>query len=91
MIRIWEEENALWILVRDNGKGFDSSTLDLTNNIDAQTDRKHSHIALNNTQRRIQLLYGNTYGIIVTSMIGRGTDVLVSLPLDQNADIGSKE
>jgi len=43
-------------------------------------DENHGGIALVNVNNRIKLLFGEQYGLTVTSQMGVGTDVLISLP-----------
>lgn len=80
-ISIWEEEDEIDIRVWDDGVGFDTTNLFQTD-VD-EVDNQHNHVALPNVQRRIQLLYGQAYGISVTSTPGNGTTALVNLPLDR--------
>ena len=83
-IGIWEEEDAVYIRVSDNGIGFDASSLDLTRMADRPADQ-HNHIALVNIARRIQLLYGENYGLTVVSAPGSGTKITVTLPADSGS------
>ncbi|MHC1787670.1 MAG: sensor histidine kinase [Christensenellales bacterium] len=82
-ISIWEEDLALLIRVRDNGMGFDvSSWRQLEPSTDAgQAGR--GGVALRNIQRRIELLYGTSFGLSVNSTIGEGTTILITLPLER--------
>ncbi len=80
-ISIWEEEDEIDIRVWDDGVGFDPTNLFWAKEDEA--DHQHNHVALPNVQRRIQLLYGQAYGIRVTSAPGNGTTVLMNLPLDR--------
>lgn len=84
-ISIWEEEDEIDMRVWDDGVGFDTASL-FQDDAD-EADRQHNHVALPNVRRRIQLLYGQEYGLNVTSAPGSGTTVLVNLPLDR----GEKE
>lgn len=83
-ISIWEEEDGIDIRVWDDGVGFDTTNL-FQSGVD-EVDNQHNHVALPNVQRRIQLLYGQAYGISVTSTPGNGTTVLVNLPLDRGGE-----
>lgn len=82
-ISIWEEEDGIDIRVWDDGVGFNTENLFLSDVDMDELDEQHNHVALPNVQRRIQLLYGQAYGIRVTSAPGNGTTVLVNLPLDR--------
>jgi two-component system sensor histidine kinase YesM len=70
-------EDALYIVVSDNGQGFDITEIDKK----ARTDNKPDHIGLVNVKERIQLLYGNEYGLAIESTIHVGTQVTLKLPI----------
>ena len=80
-IGIWEDEDAIYIRITDDGVGFDASqlTLDIHNNAPA-AGASHNHIALANIARRIQLLYGSKYGMKIVSSPGNGTTITVTVP-----------
>ena len=80
-IRLWEEEHSICVRVEDDGVGFDVSKLDLSGEAAAAGDR--NHIALPNVIRRLHLLYGEQADLKITSEPGRGTSVLLILPIDQ--------
>ena len=80
-IRLWEEEHSICVRVEDDGVGFDVSKLDLSGEAAAAGD--HNHIALPNVIRRLHLLYGEQADLKITSEPGRGTSVLLILPIDQ--------
>ena len=76
-IRIWEEEESVYISVADNGIGFDPSSID-----ESSDDSNHNHVALNNIKKRIKLLYGEKGDLLVSSSIGSGTTVIAIIPID---------
>lgn len=80
-IGIWEDEDAIYIRITDDGVGFDASqlTLDIHSNAPA-AGASHNHIALANIARRIQLLYGSKYGMKIVSSPGNGTVITVTVP-----------
>ncbi|UWP57892.1 sensor histidine kinase [Ruminococcus gauvreauii] len=80
-LRIWEEDDALYIRVTDNGVGFDASVLDLSIPDTAETGATNNHIAIANIDRRIKLLYGSQYGLSIVSSPGRGCCITVTLPI----------
>lgn len=61
--------------VHDNGKGMDPAALP-----DKKINSSHS-IGIANVDRRIKLLFGQEYGVRLTSSPGRGTQVDIVLPL----------
>ncbi|MCR4695200.1 MAG: histidine kinase [Pseudobutyrivibrio sp.] len=61
------------IHVIDNGAGFDPKEVDL--------DSKDSTgIGLAYAKERLQLIYGENYGLRVESAVGNGTDVIIKIP-----------
>lgn len=77
-IHIYVENDTLICKVTDN-KGFDISELEQKKK---QQKDKHPHIGITNTDRRIKLLYGDAYGISITSEPEVGTEVTICYPLD---------
>lgn len=75
-ITLRNTKRTLIIIVSDNGCGFDARQLDLS---DTTND---SHIGLKNVNQRIRLLYGNDYGITLSSLVGKGTTATITMPLD---------
>lgn len=75
---IWEESDAIHVQVVDDGIGFDTAAVPLS---DTGTD-SHNNIALSNIHRRIRLLYGKEYGLQIHSTPGKGTEALLTLPHD---------
>lgn len=75
-------DNQLITIISDNGDGMDVDTLrDLITSINDQS-LSSSHIGLNNVHRRIQLLYGNQYGLDIDSIIDQGTTVTINMPIN---------
>lgn len=81
-ISIWEETDAICVRIRDDGIGFDTSAIDWDSAGKDGTSTAHNNIALLNISRRIQLLYGKSYGMSITSQIGEGAEILLTLPVD---------
>lgn len=75
------EEEALVIIVEDNGVGIKDEDLKrLKENLTIDVLRDKSSIGLSNVNQRIKLLYGEDYGINVISKIDEGTKVTITLP-----------
>ncbi|NCC64721.1 MAG: sensor histidine kinase [Spirochaetia bacterium] len=86
-IRIETTQSRLFITVRDDGVGMPDDVLQQmqsklsTRSFDyVKRDEHQGGIALVNVNNRIKLLFGEQYGLTVTSRIGVGTDVAISLP-----------
>lgn len=91
-IEVIVTEQNLIITVSDNGKGIEADMLRKLNSrissrdteLEEGTGRKSSTrntgIALPNVHKRIQLLFGEEYGVNVYSTVGQGTDVEITVP-----------
>ncbi len=74
-------DNTLVIWVADDGVGMsEEKTAELNERIHEK--RMHSeHIGLANIHRRLQILFGDSYGVGVTSQEGKSVKVTMTLPL----------
>jgi len=80
LIVVEEEADYLSITVADTGIGIPENTLnEIRKGLDSQDDQ-FDHIGLYNTNRRIKLAFGNSYGISIESENGYGTIVQIKLP-----------
>lgn len=75
-------EDFIEITVADNGVGMDEEKLkQVRRNLDMSYEEGGSaHIGLRNVHARIQLFYGERYGLWVDSVQGSGTQVRIQLP-----------
>ncbi|MGO4540671.1 sensor histidine kinase [Paenibacillus sp. 2TAB19] len=82
-IRIARGDNCFAIDVHDNGEGMDEETFRLIKaSLAGEADNGES-IGLHNVQRRIQLHYGNRYGIECDSAQRAGTTFRICLPVEE--------
>lgn len=75
------KSNKLLCEIIDNGIGIEEVQLQ---NLYSSPTSKHIHftgIGIKNVDNRIKLLYGNDYGVYITSKINVGTTINVYLPL----------
>ena len=75
-VRVSKNEGILRIRIEDNGVGFDSGKI-----VEKSEDKNHSHVGLWNTNKMIHNLCGKEYGLQITSEIGKGTLVVILLPV----------
>ncbi len=76
-----EEKDNLLIHVQDDGVGIDEERLNkIRNNLMNHEELDRTSIGLSNVNQRIKLLYGEQYGIIITSVQNIGTRVDIILP-----------
>ena len=77
----WEEEKGIVILISDDGVGIAPEKLE---NILAEkkieAGSSGTNIAVYNTHRRLQLMYGQEYGLKYNSTLGVGTEVEIRIP-----------
>ncbi len=73
-VKIWEEDDSVYIRVEDDGVGFLQG---------AVSPGAHNHIALDNIHKRLELMYGTHGTFRINSMPGTGTVVLIIIPIDK--------
>src|SRR5699024_8347653 len=71
-------ETTRYIEVMDNGIGID--TMDKMN---FPKKVGYTGVGLKNIHERLQLMYGKEYGISVSSVLGEGTQVKLTLPVNK--------
>lgn len=70
-IRGYEKQDKLIFSCEDNGAGMSSDQLEDIRRRLQQKENKEGHLGLYNIHRRIQLMYGEEYGIYIESENGR--------------------
>lgn len=95
-IEVIVTDQNLILTISDNGQGMDEEKLkELNARIQADDvdldegenqNQRNTGIALPNIHKRIQLLFGDEYGVNVYSTEGQGTDVEITIPVDYNHD-----
>ncbi|WP_243299231.1 sensor histidine kinase [Bacillus litorisediminis] len=87
------EQSLLTIKVEDNGRGITHQRLaelkSLIENQQHTSSEKHNGIALSNVHERIQLLYGNQYGIEIGGGVEKGFIVKMTLPIQREGERGT--
>ncbi|MEF9941889.1 MAG: histidine kinase [Lachnospiraceae bacterium] len=96
-IEVIVTDKNLLITVSDNGQGMDAKKLQLINqriNSAAKyikepkgESKVNTGIALPNIHKRIQLLFGDEYGLQVYSTLNQGTDVEITIPTNYERNI----
>ena len=82
----WIENGTLILLLSDDGIGIPPEKIGdlLTGKI--QSSGKGNQIAIFNTHRRLQILYGEDYGLRYSSTLGQGTEVEIRIPAYTDPD-----
>lgn len=80
----WLEDSDIVLLISDDGVGIPPERLDTLlaeKNITETTNAASgTNIAVYNTHRRLQILYGDDYGLKYSSELGKGTEVEIRIP-----------
>ncbi len=74
------DDGDIYITVSDNGFGMSSDQTKLLLTDDTRARKKGSGVGLINVQRRIQLRFGEQYGLKIDSEPDEGTVVTIHLP-----------
>ncbi len=80
IVKGWKEDEEIYITIEDNGFGIPE---DYLNVILSDTDHKKAHgsgVGLINVHKRIQLRFGEKYGIKIESELDVGTKVTIHIP-----------
>ncbi|QGQ93936.1 sensor histidine kinase [Paenibacillus psychroresistens] len=84
IIHIREDLNSLYFEIIDDGLGFNTSEIQLDDTESAVKRKKgHNNIGLSNTHKRIKLMYGEQYGLTLTSELNKGSRIIVHIPIDK--------
>lgn len=90
-IRVWREEQEIYIDVSDNGLGMTpevaASLLDESRPVPA----KGSGIGVRNVHRRLQLTFGSSYGLTIYSEPDEGTTVRIHIPVLDHPETNDKK
>lgn len=71
----------LCIYIRDDGVGIRPDRLENNMIVEQEKTSGHSHVGIWTVHKRLQILYGEEYGIMVESREEEGTTILVKLPI----------
>lgn len=77
----WMENDDIVLLLSDDGVGIEQDLMpQLLNGTHHSAQSKGTNIAVYNTHRRLQILYGERYGLSYTSVKDSGTEVQIRIP-----------
>ncbi len=77
----YKEEDKLVMICSDDGAGMTPGILKEMQRVLSGSVNRSSHTGLYNINRRLQLKYGNEYGIHITSELEKGTTLKIILPI----------
>lgn len=76
----WIEDTSIVLLISDDGVGIPSEKLSAILSGNGNSTSGGTNIAVYNTHRRLQILYGSDYGLTYSSTPGSGTEVEIRIP-----------
>lgn len=83
-----KENDLLCIQIEDNGCGMEQDKLEaLREKINTSHLNISRNIGVYNINQRIRLCYGAEYGITIESEVGKGTRVILTMPLKINREV----
>ena len=74
------EDETVVLLISDDGVGIPPEILETILSGTGQSRSGGTNIAVYNTHRRLQILYGNDYGLSYSSKPDEGTEVEIRFP-----------
>lgn len=83
LIKIYAENNTLYVSITDNGIGMSQQQVEgILRDTTHVTQNNMSGIGLPNVDRRCKLVHGDAYGITIDSKLDTYTTITVSMPLE---------
>lgn len=76
----WMESEDIVLMISDDGVGIQPDILSTILSGTGSSSSGGTNIAVYNTHRRLQILYGEDYGLSYTSQIAQGTEVQIRIP-----------
>ena len=79
-VRIWREDDDLYMKVSDNGLGMTEERVErLLSDNSHVPSRSGSGIGVRNVNERVKLFFGSEYGLLIESELDEGTDVTIHM------------
>ena len=79
IIRIYQEEKDLYVVVEDDGVGMTQEAIEILTGAEPAAKYGHTSIGVNNVNRRIQSVFGRDYGLMIRSQLGAGTTITLHM------------
>ena len=80
----WLEDGDVVLLISDDGVGIPADKLPSIVSGEGSSSSGGTNIAVYNTHRRLQILYGDAYGLSYSSEEGKGTEVQIRIPAQKD-------
>lgn len=85
-IKVSRTKKSLLFIIADTGIGFSEERLQEIRSLLKTSNNHSNHIGIYNVHRRIQLKYGNSYGVRIFSLQDNGSILLIKLPIREEAE-----
>lgn len=82
-IKVYEKHNQVIFQIEDNGQGMTQEVIEMILSDDKKHDPTYRGIGVSNVNRRIQLNYGEKYGITINSELGKYTHATIRIPIQR--------
>lgn len=79
-IHMRQKDDSIEIIIHDNGKGIEAAVVEEINKGIFNNKNEKSHIGMKNAITRIHMYYGNAAEVLIHSVEGEGTEVIMKLP-----------
>jgi two-component system sensor histidine kinase YesM len=82
-------QEDILLVIRDNGPGINQETLEKLKLL-LQSDpmvRRDSGFGIINVHARVTMMFGNNYGLKIHSVIEKGTEVVIRLPMIDESQV----
>ncbi|MBU3112197.1 sensor histidine kinase [Clostridium lacusfryxellense] len=83
-ITINKKNNFIYITIKDNGIGMDDEKI---NALFSEVKSKSTGLGVFNVKKRLELYFNRNDLIEIHSQIGEGTQVIISIPIEESEDI----
>ena len=83
----WMENDDIILLISDDGVGISPEKLGTILSGKGTSSSGGTNIAVYNTHRRLQILYGTEYGLTYSSRPGQGTEVQIRIRRKRNTGV----
>ncbi|GAB6254643.1 sensor histidine kinase [Peribacillus frigoritolerans] len=85
-IKVSRTKKSLLFIIADTGIGFSEERLQEIRSLLKTSNNHSNHIGIYNVHRRIQLKYGNSYGVRIFSLQENGSLLLIKLPIREETE-----
>lgn len=75
-----EDEENIYISIKDNGNGIPKEVIQQLQEMDSKAGVSTQHIGIFNIQKKLQILYGPKYGLKISTLKPHGTSVTICIP-----------